>query len=380
MKILIYTVYYPSPKQIDLPRNTEIVHYFAQECIKMGHDVRVVNMNFRFCSQLKSGMNYIFPKEGDYTYEGIPVHYFDVQSFIPKRWYTSRGQASWIDGRLKRFFHKLDWQPDQVFIQFPTRFTGIEHPFSFSVPTLGIFHNTDRFCLQKDKGTIKRYVSRLNHYGYYNLLIKDEIKKDLGKDSIPAYAGISSDLIAPQPLIEKKVSRQMDTMRILYAGQLIAQKNVDVLIRAVKKVSFPYELEIIGDGEEAEALHQLAKNTNNIHFSGRLAREDVIQRMRQADVFVMVSHTETFGLVYLEAVAQGCLTVGSRGEGIDGILIDGENGFLVKPGNVEETAQVLETIYALRPEDRAAIINKGYQLALDTTNTKMVQREIQVNQ
>ena len=49
--------------------------------------------------------------------------------------------------------------------------------------------------------------------------------------------------------------------------------------------------------------------------------------MEESDVFAMVSSPETFGLVYIEAMAKGCVTIGSKGEGIDGVIVNNENGF-----------------------------------------------------
>lgn len=53
--------------------------------------------------------------------------------------------------------------------------------------------------------------------------------------------------------------------------------------------------------------------------------------MRQSDIFVLPSVGETFGMVYLEAMASGCIVVGTKDDGIDGIIKDGENGFLTFP-------------------------------------------------
>ena len=50
---------------------------------------------------------------------------------------------------------------------------------------------------------------------------------------------------------------------------------------------------------------------------------------------------KTFGLVYLEAMARGCITVASRDEGFDGIIQDGVNGFLCKSGDETELVQYL---------------------------------------
>ena len=381
MKLLIYTVYYPSPKEAAIPPNTEVVHYFARDWKKAGHDVRVVLMYFRFTRYIRSGLHRIFPKEGDYVYEGIPVHYFDVQGYVPKRWYTSSAQAKWINHRLTKHFKKSGWQPDRVFIQFPTRFVGIQHPFSFGVPTFGVFHNTDRFCLQNDNGPVTRYVSQIKNLGYYNHLIRDVLCEKLGRESIPAYAGIDESLIAPESLIEEKLANPSVPLRLLYAGKFMPQKQVDTIIKAVKQLSYPCELVVVGSGteEEEKLLKSLAGQAENITFTGQLPRDKVIEQMRKADVFIMVSHTETFGLVHLESMAQGCINIGSRGEGIDGVIVDGQNGYLVAPGSVEELTARLEAIHTLTPEERARLIRASYQTARDTTNEKMAENELRGN-
>lgn len=58
----------------------------------------------------------------------------------------------------------------------------------------------------------------------------------------------------------------------------------------------------------------------------------------------MISKAETFGLVYLEAMSMGCLTVASRHEGMEGIIEDGVNGFLCNAGDEFELAQVINKI------------------------------------
>lgn len=76
----------------------------------------------------------------------------------------------------------------------------------------------------------------------------------------------------------------------------------------------------------------------------RLTREQTLEEFRKAEVFVMISSPETLGLVYLEAMSQGCVAIGSRNEGIDGILVDGKNGYLVESGNAEELRARLDAI------------------------------------
>ena len=65
--------------------------------------------------------------------------------------------------------------------------------------------------------------------------------------------------------------------------------------------------------------------------------------MAGADFFVMPSYPEGLGIVYLEAMGEGCITIGTKGEGIDGIIRDGENGFLVERDDALAIAEIIET-------------------------------------
>ena len=75
----------------------------------------------------------------------------------------------------------------------------------------------------------------------------------------------------------------------------------------------------------------------NVVFTGQIPHEEVLKKMREADIFILPSVNETFGMVYLEAMASGCITVCTENDGIDGIIKDGVNGFTTMPDKVEET-------------------------------------------
>ena len=106
-------------------------------------------------------------------------------------------------------------------------------------------------------------------------------------------------------------------------------------------------------------------------FHGRKSREEVSKYMSEADLFIMVSTNETLGLVYLEAMAQGCITVGSRGEGIDGIIVDGRNGYLVDPNNISSISDTIRSIYNSSQETRKTIILNAYNDMKNITDIAM---------
>ena len=84
--------------------------------------------------------------------------------------------------------------------------------------------------------------------------------------------------------------------------------------------------------------------------------------MSEAQVFTLISHGETYGMVYIEAMLQGCLTIASKGEGFDGIIRDGENGFICAPGDQDELEKTYKKIGEMTIDER----NRIGQAAIDT--------------
>ena len=88
--------------------------------------------------------------------------------------------------------------------------------------------------------------------------------------------------------------------------------------------------------------------------------------MARTQFFCMPSVREGFGIVYLEAMASGCLTMGTRGEGVADLIENGKNGFLVPPEEPAAIAELIEWSLA-HPEEAAAIAARGRQDALSLT-------------
>ena len=92
---------------------------------------------------------------------------------------------------------------------------------------------------------------------------------------------------------------------------------------------------------------------------------------------VMISRWEAYGLVYLEAMARGCITIASRNEGFDGVIRDGENGFLCKAGDANELASIIQRINALTPAERQHISDNAIATAQSLTDVKAAKRYIE---
>jgi glycosyltransferase involved in cell wall biosynthesis len=138
-------------------------------------------------------------------------------------------------------------------------------------------------------------------------------------------------------------------LSFISVSSLIQRKKIDTVLHALAlfKDRIDWSYTIIGEGEERRSLESLATRLgvgNRVCFKGQRPREEAINAMKQSHIFVLVSVLETFGLVYLEALAAGNIVIGSRGEGIDGVIRHEIDGFLSPAGEVEPLTQVLEKI------------------------------------
>ncbi len=138
-----------------------------------------------------------------------------------------------------------------------------------------------------------------------------------------------------------------DEPLVVTASRLIKRKSPDLLISAfarVLKVVPDAKLVIAGSGRERDNLFRQIKSLNiadSVFMVGRLAKERVAQLMAAADVFVLPSKGESFGLSLLEASAAGVPVVCSNAGGVPEIFQDGFNALLYPPGDDNAMAKAI---------------------------------------
>lgn len=135
---------------------------------------------------------------------------------------------------------------------------------------------------------------------------------------------------------------------VLGIGRIVAQKGFDVLIDAFAEAGIAsHDLIIAGDGPEQAALLQRARArgvADRVIFHGRADREQAVALFKGCSFFALPSRMEPFGIVNLEAMASGKAVVASRVGGVPEVVLDGETGVLVPPGNVGALAAVLRRL------------------------------------
>lgn len=317
MKIAIVVLKFP-PKWL---AGTEIATYnIAKKLAKKGHEVHVITM-------LDEGVP-------EYTMEeGFFVHRVScAKSFL-------RTFSMWF-----RFFLKIrSINPDIIHVQsiplsVPAFFMRIISNKNYIVWVQGsdiytptVFLKLFSAALLKKASTIIALTEGM----------KAEIDKKYKMNSVVIPNGIElykfkTELTGLSKLQTGSYSSDTD-QNIIFVGTLRQIKGVRYLIEAmsIMRLNNPHvELMIVGDGEEKEYLQKLTYdlNLNNcVSFVGKVPNDDIPKYMKEADLFVLPSLSESFGIVNIEAMASGLPIVSTNVGGLPDLIKDGINGFLVNP-------------------------------------------------
>ncbi|MBQ7785450.1 MAG: glycosyltransferase [Clostridia bacterium] len=141
---------------------------------------------------------------------------------------------------------------------------------------------------------------------------------------------------------------------VLSVGTLKARKCMDRTLEAFARLAGDYPdaaLTIVGIGEmEAQLKARIAELNleSRVTLTGGLPHEEVMRLMAQSDLFVLPGWGEGYGIVYIEAMAAGCIAVGAKDEGIEDTITDGENGFLVPAGDIDAVERVMRRVFECR--------------------------------
>jgi len=148
--------------------------------------------------------------------------------------------------------------------------------------------------------------------------------------------------------------------RILFAGQIIRGKGVDILLKSLAKVRTPFECIVAGDGNHRAYCERLSKQLglqDKVRFVGYLPPEELKKQYTQASVFAVSSvWPEPFGMVGPEAMRYGLPVVAFDAGGISEWLMNGENGILVPWMDTAGYARALETL--LEDKEKAREMGK----------------------
>ena len=146
----------------------------------------------------------------------------------------------------------------------------------------------------------------------------------------------------------QEMKKRYPAKNILYVGNFIPRKGVLNLIKAFQKLNMDnVGLILVGNGIEKPLYLKYIKEhrIKNIFFEGFVQKEDIVKYYKLADVFVLPSFNEVWGLVVNEAMACGLSIISSKLAGVTQDLVkDGINGYSFDPNNIGELTEKLKFI------------------------------------
>ena len=159
---------------------------------------------------------------------------------------------------------------------------------------------------------------------------------------------------------------QSDGPRVLFAGNLVAAKNLVRLLEAFAAARTAWgggSLALVGGGPEIDELEARAEALGiaaSVRFAAGVPPQEVPRWMRACDVACLVSEREGFGLTVVEALACGRPVVVARGVPSAAAVTEGETGALCDPADVADIAAALERAVVLRPGGAARAAAEPY--------------------
>ena len=146
-------------------------------------------------------------------------------------------------------------------------------------------------------------------------------------------------------------AKETNPLHLLFLGNVIPLKGLRVLLEALSHVIFDFRLDVVGsltvDPTYARKMQEKANAcglSSKVFFHGILDSEPLIERLEHAQVMVMPSSYEGFGIAYLEGMGFGLPAIATTSGAASEYITDGENGYLISPENVSMLTERLSTL------------------------------------
>lgn len=383
------------------PHDAKVCNYFVDDWIRQGHEVVVVHYRSSF-PPLYYKLASLFPtlgkricgdnsdacmltSESVNTYNGAMVYSTPLFKYVP--------HGSFRDSTLNReassLVQKLEenrFEPDAIIGHFCNPTIGIINRIAADFPnakTAVVLHEGSSTIKHIFKRKAESALNALDSIGFRSVSIKDDITGQfkLRNHQFMCYSGVASSFMERE--YEEKVWTDSPVKNFLYVGRMSMYKHPQSIPDALYNVygKDGFSLTFIG---KTEAAYQPTKEvcdkygiTENVVFLGQINRDDIINWYDKADCFVMISDHEVFGLVYLEAMARGCITIAGDNGGMVGIIEHGVNGFLCKPGDTDSLVSIIKRINEMTADERRTMSQKARETALQYSDNKVAQYYIE---
>lgn len=290
---------------------------------KQGHDVKILTLS----DTIKSY------REGNIYYIGS----LSARKIYPEARVTNLLSKTYIK-EIKK------WGPDIIHSQceFSTFIMAKTLSYECKIPIVHTYHTiyedyTHYFIASKRMGKKAVALASKKFSDMCNAIIAPSEKtfnllKEYGISEEKIYVvptGIHiPEIIKTNP--RDLLSIEKDEKILLYLGRIGEEKNIEEIIDYYQRLVDPkIKLYVVGGGPHLDKLKEFASRfTKKVNFVGMVSPKDVNKYYQMADVFVSGSTSETQGLTYYEALANGTTALCRKDGALDGVIINGFNGYV----------------------------------------------------
>ena len=389
LSILMISSIYPLPNNNN--KGTSVCHFFSIDWVKMGYKVRVVHVQavypLPFYWLARLGGNKIASKTGAIVYpkrleqdefyvmDSVPVKRIPLFKPIPHGRFNHNSVKKAVR-HIVNDASSNSFTPDVIIGHFPNpqieMLSMLKKEFPLS-RTCIVMHGDIEIMTKVYKDKLSALMKDIDMWGFRSKNIKEHFERVVGvaRNSFICYSGIPKEYIAEA----NRHDFQRPLRDFVYVGALIDRKYPEKVLDALNDVyrTKAFHLTYIGEGQNASLIRNKINRygvQEQVSLLGRIPRDRIIEEYDKAECMVMISRGEAYGLVYLEAMARGCITIASKGEGFDGVIVDGINGFLCKAGDGKELASIIRRINSMTKEDRESISENAIATARRLTDEK----------
>ena len=356
MNILVISSIYPSESN---PLSGIFVHSQVQELVKQGFQVKILApvplAPFPLPLFSKKWRRF-HATPGFGLVNEIEVYYPRYLS-LPRNWLFEKS-GGWMYAGMRELVSEIakEFPFDLIHahVALPTGYAAMRVAAENQKPYIVTIHGADLqktiHLNQKCKGAVAEVISHSSAV----VLVSNKLRR-IAEDQfgISNKFKVISNGIDPEYIHQvsyRNPAEIQEQKTILSVSNLFPTKGIDINLYALEKLAEKHpdtKYLVIGDGPERKKLVGLARElnlSNRVEFLGQLPHDQVMSHMAECDIFSLPSWQDGFGIVYLEAMAQGKPVIGCQGEGIEDFVVDSETGFLVKPKDSDDLARVLDNL------------------------------------
>ena len=325
------------------------IHSLAKELIKEGHEVYVIT----------------YPHKDIKDIDGIHV--------IPTKGIKVPGLRGLLFAmnakkELKNLIEKENIDIIHGHYLFPAGWASVKAGKETKTKTYVTAHGSDIFEMYRKQSFMRPFIKKVLTDADIVLAVSNALKDEIMKIDVPnikekvrlhwnsvdigKYLTTEENKDKFKKELMKEYSLDQDKPIILFVGNIIKRKNVDLIIEAKKQIKADANIVIVGDGPLLGKLKEKVKKESeegkmsDVYFTG--AKTNMEDIYPSCDLLVLPSFTESFGLVLIEALACGKPVIGSNIGGIREIITE-DVGLLIDPHSSEDLANAIDKI--LQDED-----------------------------